>query len=61
MFPVVSGGKGSGQLLREVCNYSTLWKEHQGNYSQQIRFEDLSELPGETAPIFSVVTTSNIM
>lgn len=59
LFPVVSGGKGSGQLLSKSVAISTLWKEDEGNWSQQIRLYDLSELPGETARIFSLVTASS--
>lgn len=48
-------GKGSGQLLTEFVANSVLWKDHGVN-----KTEDLSELPGETEHIFSLVTMSNI-
>lgn len=59
MFPLVSGGKGSGQLLRKLVT-EHCERNMKGTTANKLDLKILSEVPEETAHIFSLVTTSNI-
>lgn len=50
-------GQREWAAAQGVCSQQRVVK---GSWSQQNRSEDLSELPGETEHIFSLVTTSNV-